>query len=65
MSNRTLKDLVWHLVVTSAGLCYAADFIDGILVKSDMGNESVIFCQGWKVKLKTGDMDYNALTRRD
>lgn len=57
----------WIEVETELGTQRARDFLDGVLVADEhecQGFRWAKFIQGWKVKMKTGDMDHNKLVRR-
>ena len=42
--------------------CYARNFLDGVLVVVYYG-DGPVYVPNYRVKLKTGDMDYNILVK--
>ena len=57
----------WTEVFTEIGYVDARDFLDGVLVRDDVGQDGfrgATFCPGWKVRLQGGDMDHNMLVKR-
>ena len=54
----------WHTVrIDDETELEAADFLGGVLVGVEVDN--LVYVPGWRVKLKTGDMDHNVLRPRE